>query len=84
MNGVVVYSKANCPACVKTKQELTLKGVEFTEVRVDIDTVKRIWLMNQGHRAVPQVYVDGVHTDPKTITAESIGDEEMNFTRGYN
>lgn len=80
---VVVYSKANCPACVKVKQELTLKGVEFKEVRVDLAMDVRDWLVAQGHRAVPQVYVDGVHTDPSKVTAEIIGDEE-NFTRGYN
>lgn len=69
---VVVYSKANCPACVKVKSELTLNGVEFQEVRVDQRPDARDWLIKQGHRAVPQVYVDGVHTDPKTITAEIV------------
>lgn len=67
---VVVYSKSNCPACVKVKGELTLKGVEYTEVRIDQQPEMRDWLLSQGHRSVPQVYVDGVHTDPATLTNE--------------
>lgn len=67
---VVVYSKANCPACVKVKNELTLKAVEYTEIRVDQEPAMRDWLLSKGHRSVPQVYVDGVHTDPLTISNE--------------
>lgn len=67
---VVVYSKANCPKCVQVKNELTLKAVPFTEVRVDLDPLERQWLLNEGHRSVPQVYVDGYHTDPSTISNE--------------
>lgn len=72
MATVVVYSKANCPQCVTVKNQLTLKGVEFQEVRVDVRPDARIWLIKQGHRSVPQVYVDGVHTDPNAITAEIV------------
>lgn len=70
---VVVYSKANCPACVKLKNELTLKAVAFTEVRVDLEPSMREWLLAQGHRSVPQAYVDGVHVkDTSTISNEIV------------
>lgn len=70
---VVVYSKANCPACVKLKNELTLKAVEFEEVRVDLDPAQRQFLLDNGHRSVPQAYVDGKHVkDTSTITNEII------------
>lgn len=70
---VVVYSKAHCPQCVVVKNQLTLKGVEFSEVRIDGDdkSIAR-WLVEKGHRQVPVVYVDGVHVDPRRITAEGI------------
>lgn len=69
---VVVYSKKNCPACVRVKNELMLKGVEFEEVKVDQDAEAYAFLIAEGHKSVPQVYVDGVHTDPATITNEII------------
>lgn len=69
---VVVYSKTNCPQCVVVKRELTLKGVTYEEVNIEQDKDVARWLVGQGHRQVPVVYVDGVHTDPKTITAEII------------
>jgi glutaredoxin 3 len=69
---VVVYSKANCPQCVKVKNELTLKGVPFTEVRVDLNPMTRDWLVGEGHRSVPQVYVNGMHTQPENLTSEIV------------
>lgn len=73
MNKVVVYSKANCPQCVVVKRELGLRGVEFSEVRIDEDKTIARWLVEQGHRQVPVIYVDGKHiADYRTITAEII------------
>ena len=70
---VVVYSKANCPACVKLKNELFLKAVEFEEERVDQKLAARQYLMEEGHKSVPQVYVDGKHcADPTTLTNEIV------------
>lgn len=69
---VVVYSKMRCPQCVKVKQELTLKGVIYTEVLVDTNPEAHKFLVERGHRSVPVVYVDGVHVDPKIVTAEEI------------
>lgn len=69
---VVVYSKLNCPQCVKVKNELERKAVEFTEVLIDHDTDARQQLLDQGFRSVPVVFVDGKHTDPATITNEII------------
>ena len=67
---VVVYSKSNCPACDVVKRKLTQRGVKFEEVKVDEDTASRHWLLEQGHRSVPQVYVGGVLTNPDAIVAE--------------
>lgn len=70
---VVVYSKANCPQCVKVKNELMLRAVEFEEVRVDLDPQARQMLIDNGHRSAPVIYVDGVHVaDYRTLTNEII------------
>lgn len=69
---VVVYSKNNCPACEKVKHELSMKAVPFEVKMIDTDLDAMDFIASQGHRSVPQVYVDGVHTNPDTITNEII------------
>jgi len=56
---LTVYSKANCPQCDQAKSLLELKQVLFQEVRVDLDPVARQYLVDQGHRSVPQIYSHG-------------------------
>jgi glutaredoxin 3 len=68
--GVLVYSKANCPACTKVKKQLTAKGIDFTEVRVDQNPPDRQFLLDQGHKSVPQVYVFDKHVDPDILNNE--------------
>ena len=57
---LTVYSKANCHFCDKAKYLLKTKGVQFNEVRVDLDSNAREFLISQGHRNVPQIYKDGM------------------------
>jgi glutaredoxin 3 len=52
-----VYSKNNCPFCDKAKHLLETKGISFSEVKIDQDSEAREWLMAQGHRTVPQLYL---------------------------
>jgi len=52
-----VYSKNNCPFCDKAKYLLETKGISFSEVKIDQDSEAREWLMAQGHRTVPQLYL---------------------------
>lgn len=53
-----VYSKAQCPFCDKAKNLLKLKGIEFEEIRVDLDTSAREFIVGRGHRTVPQIYLN--------------------------
>lgn len=52
-----VYSKSNCPFCDKAKHLLTTKNVQFEVVNIEEQPEAREWLMAQGHRAVPQLYL---------------------------
>lgn len=54
-----VYSKANCPFCDQAKNLLKLKNIAFEEVRVDQNPQAREFIVNAGHRTVPQIYKDG-------------------------
>jgi glutaredoxin 3 len=56
---VTVYSKNNCPFCVQAKNLLKLKGVEYTEVKIDEDSSAKDFILSEGHRTVPQLYKDG-------------------------
>ena len=56
---VTVYSKNNCPFCVQAKNLLKLKGVEYTEIKIDEDSSAKEFVLSEGHRTVPQIYKDG-------------------------
>ena len=53
-----VYSKSNCPFCDRAKHLLTQKGIVYEEVRVDLNPDAREFIMQAGHRTVPQIYLD--------------------------
>jgi glutaredoxin 3 len=60
MRKVQVYSKQNCPYCVRAKALLQRKGVTFEEIDVENDDARRTWLVEAtGQRTVPQIFVDG-------------------------
>lgn len=63
---VVLYSKANCPQCVKVKAELDANGTSYVEVKVDQHPAAREFLLSEGHRSVPQVYYNNVHVKDLT------------------
>ena len=56
---ITVYSKNNCPYCVQAKNLLTLKGIEYQEIKIDEDSEAREFVLGEGHRTVPQIYQDG-------------------------
>lgn len=58
---IFVYSKDNCPWCVKAKELLTAKGLEFTEMKFgeDYDADGLRALIGPGRKlTVPQVFFD--------------------------
>lgn len=68
MASVIVYSSAHCPYCVMAKQLLQRKGVDFKEIRVDLDPSKREEMMQKSRqRTVPQIFINnkaiGGYTD---------------------
>ena len=57
---LTVYSKNNCPFCVQAKNLLTLKGIEYEEIKIDENPEAKEFVLSEGHRTVPQIYKDGV------------------------
>lgn len=56
---LTVYSKKHCPFCDRAKALLTNKGIAFEEIKIDEDAEAREFIMEQGHRTVPQIYHKG-------------------------
>ena len=56
---LTVYSKNNCPFCVQAKNLLTLKGIEYEEIKIDENPEAKEFVLSEGHRTVPQIYKDG-------------------------
>jgi glutaredoxin 3 len=56
---LTVYSKKHCPFCDQAKALLKRKDIQFEEVKIDEDTTAREFIMEQGHRTVPQIYFQG-------------------------
>jgi glutaredoxin 3 len=61
MAKVEVYSTNYCPYCVRAKQLLDAKDVDYTEIDVTGDDAARIDLVEKsgGRRTVPQIFING-------------------------
>lgn len=53
---LTVYSKNNCPNCVRAKSLLESRGVNYTEVNIETDPDARQMLLDKGLRSVPQIF----------------------------
>lgn len=68
MAKVEIYSTGICPYCTMAKQLFDRKGVEYTEIRVDLEPAKRQEMMQKSRqRTVPQIFINneavGGYTD---------------------
>ena len=60
MAKVQIYSKKNCPFCVRAKALLDRKGVPYEEIDAEGNDELRVWLAEaSGQKTVPQIFVDG-------------------------
>jgi glutaredoxin 3 len=54
---VTVYTKQNCPYCVRAKRLLEKKGVAFEEIDVETNDELRSWLREKtGQMTMPQIF----------------------------
>lgn len=62
MRDVLMYTTAICPYCVAAKNFLKQRGASYTEVRVDLDPVRRDEMMARAKRtSVPQIFIGDTH-----------------------
>lgn len=59
---ITMYTSAVCAYCVAAKNFLRSKGLEWTEVRVDLDPAERERMVARaGRTSVPQIFVGDFH-----------------------
>jgi glutaredoxin 3 len=57
MPNIRIYSKKNCPFCVRAKALLDRKGVPYEEIDVEGKDELRLWLAEaSGQKTVPQIF----------------------------
>lgn len=62
MKKVIIYSKDICPYCVKAKNLLQRKGVNFTEIKITTDEQKQEMIKKaDGRMTVPQIFIGDFH-----------------------
>lgn len=54
-----VYTKNGCGFCDMLKMLLESKDIEFTAINIDDDEESKQFVIQEGHRSVPQIYKDG-------------------------
>lgn len=62
MPKVVMYSTQFCPYCVRARQLLESKGVDYTDIRVDVERDRYSEMIElAGRSSVPQIFIDDDH-----------------------
>ena len=63
MADVVIYSSNYCPFCMRAKQLLVSKGVQFREICVDGHPAVRAEMtrLAGGRTSVPQIWIGNTH-----------------------
>ena len=63
MASVEIYTWRACPFCIRAKQLLDRKRVNYTEFAIDGDEAARSAMASKsgGRRSVPQVFINGEH-----------------------
>ncbi len=75
---LTVYSKNYCPFCDKAKYLLKTKNITYTEINIDEDQEAREWLIAQGHRTAPQIYLgDDLFVEGGYQGLVKLSDEEL-------
>lgn len=62
MSNVVIYTTAICPYCIRAKALLQRKGVEYSEIRIDLDHGHMTEMLRRSRRqTVPQIFINDFH-----------------------
>lgn len=86
MPTVTLYTTAMCPYCVRARNLLDKKGVEYTDIRIDEKPEMRPEMVARakGGTSVPQIFIDDFHVGGFDDMAELDVDGELDQRLGLS
>ena len=62
MPEIILYTSATCGYCVAAKNFLRSRGLDWKEVRIDLDPAERARMVERARRtSVPQIFIGDTH-----------------------
>lgn len=90
MTTLTVYTKNNCGFCTMAKGFLKNNNIEFAEVNIEQEAAAREFLIAEGHRTMPQIYLgdkllveggwDGLRTLGLDGLKEKLNESQVDLT----
>lgn len=86
MPTIILYTTAMCPFCVRARNLLDRKGVEYTDIRIDEQPELRPEMVTRasGQTSVPQIFIDDFHVGGFDDMAELDVDGELDQRLGLS
>ena len=58
---LTIFTQNDCPYCVIMKKKILSWGYDFDEVNVSYDMESKMFMKEEGHKTVPQLYLNDQH-----------------------
>ena len=78
INMITIYTKDNCQFCVMAKALLESRGVQYNTINVSEKSEARDFLIENGHRTVPQIFRGTTHIPGGYQGIAGMSEEEFN------
>ena len=75
---ITIYTRDNCQFCDMAKALLESRGVEYRTVNVSEQSEARDFLVENGHRSVPQIFRGTTHIPGGYQGIAGMSEEEFN------
>ena len=75
---ITIYTKNNCQFCDMAKALLESRGVAFNTINVSEKSEARDFLIENGHRSVPQIFRGTTHIPGGYQGIAAMSEEEFN------
>jgi len=67
-NSIKLYVQNNCPYCTIMKEKLDSWSLSYETINISYDTDAKMFLKENNHRTVPQLYYKEIHLNKVDTT----------------